>query len=114
NFWLHELSRDPYLRERTFGIALEACSTCTDRATLGWNSMQIARLLHHVEMRPNGISPQEFLTLARQIFYIQQIEIAAADKVKMLPDIPDAIEVYLNLFCRLKERLGLPDKFAGN
>lgn len=114
NFWLHELSRDPYLRERTFGIALEACSTCTDRAALGWNSMQIVRLLHHVELRPNGISPQEFLTLARQIFYIQQIEIAASDKVKMLPDNPDAIEVYLNLFCRLKERLGLPDKFAGN
>lgn len=112
--WLNELTVTPELRERTFGVALEASESCTDRAALGWNSMQTVRLLYHAMHRSGGTPPTEFQTLAHQIFRIQRIEAHAADVVRRMDEGTDAVEVYLNYFCHLKIRLGLPEIFAEN
>lgn len=116
--WLAELVITQELRLLSYAIAQEASETCTDRAALGWNNMQVARLLFH-SIRNERTTAQDFLILSQQIFRLRQIEQIASEKVLALTSVPDPInrvvdeiEVYLAYQTKLKEALHLPDVFA--
>ncbi|UAT36779.1 hypothetical protein KYD87_08325 [Escherichia fergusonii] len=112
--WLDELLITPELCTLSFAIAQEASATCTDRAALGWNNMQVGRLLFHA-VRNEQTTADAFITLARQIFRLRQTERIAGEKVLALTaahEDMDEIEVYLAYQTRLKVPLGLPDCLA--
>ncbi|EHJ4094816.1 hypothetical protein J1C05_004531 [Escherichia fergusonii] len=112
--WLDELLITPELCTLSFAIAQEASATCTDRAALGWNNMQVGRLLFHA-VRNEQTTADAFITLARQIFRLRQTERIAGEKVLALTaahEDVDEIEVYLAYQTRLKVPLGLPDCLA--
>ncbi|HEF0976048.1 TPA: hypothetical protein R9B53_004477 [Escherichia coli] len=112
--WLDELLTTPELRTLSFAIAQEASTSCTDRAALGWNNMQVARLLFHA-VGNEQTTADAFITLARQIFRLRQTERIAGEKVLALTaahEDVDEIEVYLAYQTRLKVPLGLPDCLA--
>ncbi|MFB4256689.1 NEL-type E3 ubiquitin ligase domain-containing protein [Escherichia fergusonii] len=112
--WLDELLITPELCTLSFAIAQEASTSCTDRAALGWNNMQVGRLLFHA-VRNEHTTADAFITLARQIFRLRQTERIAGEKVLALTaahEDVDEIEVYLAYQTRLKVPLGLPDCLA--
>ncbi|EFF0771460.1 hypothetical protein CCF10_004538, partial [Escherichia fergusonii] len=112
--WLDELLITPELCTFSFAIAQEASTSCTDRAALGWNNMQVGRLLFHA-VRNEQTTADAFITLARQIFRLRQTERIAGEKVLALTaahEDVDEIEVYLAYQTRLKVPLGLPDCLA--
>ena len=112
--WLDELLITPELCTFSFAIAQEASTSCTDRAALGWNNMQVARLLFHA-VGNEQTTADAFITLARQILRLRQTERIAGEKVVALTaahEDVDEIEVYLAYQTRLKVPLGLPDCLA--
>ncbi|WP_180491732.1 NEL-type E3 ubiquitin ligase domain-containing protein [Escherichia fergusonii] len=112
--WLDELLITPELCTFSFAIAQEASTSCTDRAALGWNNMQVARLLFHAVCNEQT-TVDAFITLARQIFRLRETERIAGEKVRLLTAAKknvDEIEVYLAYQIQLKIPLGLPDCLA--
>ncbi|EHJ4129522.1 hypothetical protein J1C08_002186, partial [Escherichia fergusonii] len=112
--WLDELLITPELCTLSFAIAQEASTSCTDRAALGWNNMQVTRLLFHAVCNEQTTA-DAFITLSRQIFRLRQTERIAGEKVVALTaahEDVDEIEVYLAYQTRLKGTLGLPDCLA--
>lgn len=111
--WLNELATDPELRKRTFTIAFDNSSNCSERATLVWNVMQVNCLLYHAEQHPQRIAPSAFLTLARQAFRFLRLQEEATNKALTLPMDEDSEALHLELLTRLKAPLGLPDILTG-
>lgn len=115
---LNDLSDDRDLRKICFSIASEACASCSDRALLGWNNMQLARTLHQESIRKETILPEKFLAIARQFFRIQKLEEIFWEKIHKqksahIPDYDvDEVEVYLALLTQLQRSLELPERFA--
>lgn len=106
--WLTVLSTNEALRDVSLAVAREASESCVDRAALGWNKMQTARILHESEQA----SPEVFILSARQIFRLEEVEKIAAAKYLSLTSGADEVEVHLAYMAGLKEVLSLPDSFA--
>lgn len=105
--WLDELLSCPDLRNLSFGIANEACESCSDRASLGWNKMQLSRLLRTAQSLP----PADFVALAEQVFRLECLENIAGRKASTI-DRSDPVEVFLAYQSGLKTRLALPVQFV--
>lgn len=105
--WLDELLVCPDLRKLSFGIANEACESCSDRASLGWNKMQLSRLLRTAQSLP----PADFVALAEQVFRLECLESIAASKASTI-DRSDPVEIFLAYQSGLRTRLALPAQFV--
>lgn len=82
--WLVRLSDSPALRQATFQVAMDATTSCDDRVTLSWNNMQKAELLYNAE---SGIYDQQLtklVSVAREMFRLEQLELIARKKEKDL------------------------------
>lgn len=110
--WLNELTTSRGLRINSFNMALEASSFCNERVTLGWNAMQPLRLFRQAALSPEGLKPQKFLILARQIFAIERIEALVADVTRGMSEGTNSMAIYMSYLWKLKDRLALPDILA--
>jgi len=104
--WLRKLFLDATLREETFALAQESTSSCEDRVTLTFNTMQQAALLRDVERGKWDSKLTGLVTAGREMFRLEQLERIAGEKVKSLRFV-DEIEVYLAFQTALRQRLQL-------
>ncbi len=104
--WLSVLSRTPSLRSVTFEQAFDANSTCEDRLTLTFNTMQIARITDDVLTGKYDGRLPELVLRARQVFRHECLEAIAREKVKDLRS-TEQIGVYLAYQVKLNQPLQL-------
>lgn len=118
---LQEMEHNPALRKQVFAASFQASLSCSDRATLGWNTIQAERLLLRVKQAPAETPPAAFVTLARQIFHLKCIDkiaqqkvqqLYAADRERGVSNDVDEIEVFLAYQIQLGKRFPLPENFA--
>lgn len=104
--WLIRLTADSELREMTFAVALAATESCEDRVTLAWNDMQIAELIHLAVSGKYDNKLPELVTIAREKFRLEKLEVIAREKIKTLAFV-DELDVYLAFQTKLKSFLEL-------
>lgn len=104
--WLIRLTADSALREMTFAVAFAATESCEDRVTLAWNNMQIAELIHLAVSGTYDNKLPELVTIAREKFRLEKLEIIAREKIKTLVFV-DELDVYLAFQTKLKPFLEL-------
>lgn len=118
---LQEMESNPALRKQVFATSYQASLSCSDRATLGWNTIQTERLLLRVKQAPQETPPIAFVALARQIFHLKCIDKIARNKVKQLYAVDrerglsgnvDEIEVFLAYQIQLGKKFPFPQNFA--
>ena len=105
--WLAHLADAPRLRAASFAISVGATESCNDRILLTFNDMKKARLVADVESGRYDQRLDELVTLAREMFRLDQLEPIARKKVASLRFV-DEVEVYLAYQVKLRMYLRLP------
>ncbi|WP_232347339.1 NEL-type E3 ubiquitin ligase domain-containing protein [Edwardsiella ictaluri] len=111
--WLTQLAQDEGLRAKIFAMAMESTSSCEDRVTLAMNNMKSVQLVHNAEKGEFDSDIPGLVSVGREMFRLEQLELIARDKVKTLraetyeDDNVDEIEVFLGYQNQLKKSLEL-------
>ncbi|ARD38025.1 hypothetical protein F8538_05700 [Edwardsiella ictaluri] len=113
--WLTQLEQDDELRAKTFAMATESTSSCEDRVTLAMNNMKSVQLIHNAEKGKFDNDIQGLVSVSREMFRLEQLELIAREKIKTLrdevyggdEDKVDEIEVFLGYQNKLKKSLEL-------
>ncbi|AVZ83636.1 hypothetical protein DBV23_16445 [Edwardsiella ictaluri] len=113
--WLTLLANDDELRAKTFAMATESTSSCEDRVTLAMNSMKSVQLLHNAEKGKFDNDIPGLVSVGREMFRLEKLELIAREKIKTLrdevyggdEDKVDEIEVFLGYQNQLKKSLEL-------
>lgn len=116
--WLDQLSIDDDLRTHVFQVARDALGSCEDRVVLTLNTMKKESINLDVQRGRYDDQLDTLITIARQMFRLDQLEKIAYNKVKSLEskinaiggneNAIDEIEVYLGYQVNLRETLQLP------
>ncbi|ARD39744.1 hypothetical protein F8538_16510 [Edwardsiella ictaluri] len=104
--WLTQLAQDDGLRAKTFAMATESTSSCEDRVTLAMNNMKSVQLVHNAEKGEFDDDIAGLVSVGREMFRLEQLELIAREKVKTLRS-ADEIEVFLGYQNQLKKSLEL-------
>lgn len=117
--WLEQLSVDDDLRTHVFQVARDALGSCEDRVVLTLNTMKKESINLDVQRGRYDDQLDTLITIARQMFRLDQLEKIAYNKVKSLEseinaigdgneNEIDEIEIYLSYQVNLRDRLQLP------
>lgn len=104
--WLNGLLEAPLLRQETFAMAQYATTSCEDRVALSYCQMRRADILWQLTSGENEIELADFISAARQMFRLQQLEEIAREKANN-HYITDEVEHFLAYPVKLSELLEL-------